>query len=68
MDVYRQQLVNETIELAERLGKLSTFIYSAAFVKIQAPEQDRLSRQEVAMRLYLDVLHERLAASRPTVG
>ncbi|WP_201296091.1 Gp49 family protein [Aeromonas veronii] len=53
----------EQEQLAERTGKLETFIPSETFKQLPHQEQNRMKRQLVAMREYLAVLNERIAAA-----
>ncbi|UZE61027.1 DUF2829 domain-containing protein [Aeromonas veronii] len=52
----------EQEQLAERTGKLETFIPSETFKQLPHQEQNRMKRQLVAMREYLAVLNERVGA------
>ncbi|MGQ4604090.1 Gp49 family protein [Aeromonas veronii] len=53
----------EQEQLTERTGKLETFIPSETFKQLPHQEQNRMKRQLVAMREYLAVLNERIAAA-----
>ncbi|QHB83365.1 hypothetical protein GIS01_14970 [Aeromonas veronii] len=53
----------EQEQLAERTGKLETFIPSEKFKQLPHQEQNRMKRQLVAMREYLAALNERIAAA-----
>ncbi len=59
---HQQRVVDEKIELDGKLIKLSSFFGSAIFVALTKEEQARLYRQNTYMRLYSDVLSERIAA------
>jgi hypothetical protein len=53
----------EQEQLAERTGKLETFIPSETFKQLPHQEQNRMKRQLVAMREYLASLNERIDAA-----
>lgn len=53
----------EQEQLAERTGKLESFTGTIGFCALSADEQNRMKRQLVAMREYLAVLNERIAAA-----
>lgn len=53
----------EQEQLAERTGKLETFIPSETFKQLPHQEQNRMKRQLVAMREYLAALNERIDAA-----
>ncbi|MFB2890998.1 Gp49 family protein [Aeromonas veronii] len=58
-----ERMRQEQEQLAERTGKLETFIPSETFKQLPHQEQNRMKRQLVAMREYLAVLNERIAAA-----
>ncbi|MEH8118748.1 Gp49 family protein [Aeromonas allosaccharophila] len=58
-----ERMRQEQEQLAERTGKLETFIPSETFKQLPHQEQNRMKRQLVAMREYLAVLNERIAAT-----
>jgi hypothetical protein len=58
-----ERMHQEQEQLAERTGKLETFISSETFKQLPHQEQNRMKRQLVAMREYLAVLNERIAAA-----
>ncbi|MBM0416291.1 crAss001_48 related protein [Aeromonas veronii] len=58
-----ERMHQEQEQLAERTGKLETFIPSETFKQLPHQEQNRMKRQLVAMREYLAVLNERIAAA-----
>ncbi|MFQ2067943.1 crAss001_48 related protein [Aeromonas veronii] len=58
-----ERMYLEQEQLAERTGKLETFIPSETFKRLPHQEQNRMKRQLVAMREYLAVLNERIAAA-----
>ncbi|HDO1312958.1 Gp49 family protein [Aeromonas veronii] len=58
-----ERMRQEQEQLAERTGKLETFIPSETFKQLPHQEQNRMKRQLVAMREYLAALNERIAAT-----
>lgn len=63
MKPHEQRVVDELKELAERRGKLDTFMNSGnnnAFSALPSGEQNRLHRQFNIMREYEVVLKERI--------
>ncbi|MCQ4052354.1 Gp49 family protein [Aeromonas sp. SG16] len=58
-----ERMHQEQEQLAERTGKLETFIPSETFKRLPHQEQSLMKRQLVAMREYLAVLNERIAAA-----
>jgi hypothetical protein len=63
---HQQRVVDEGMELSNRLTKLSTFLQTPTFHGLPYQEQKRLKRQELIMILYEEVLAERIAAFPPT--
>ena len=60
---HQQRVVQERLELKDRLDKLLAFIDSnPTFKTLDAAEQGRLTRQNNAMVEYLHCLEERIAA------
>lgn len=61
---HQQRVVQEKIELDEKLTKLSAFISSPSFTKIvgDVEEVARLVCQEEIMKDYSEILAERIAA------
>jgi hypothetical protein len=59
---HQQRVVDEKLELDEKLGKLSCFADSEMFAILSANEQTRLLRQYSYMTMYSKVLGERIAA------
>jgi hypothetical protein len=59
---YQQRVVDEKIQLDERLEKLREFMKGNFFKKVKEEEQKRMMRQEASMDIYSDVLGERIAA------
>lgn len=63
MQAYQHRVVDEKRELDERLGRLFTFMQKdPAFYELPNAEQDRLTRQSMAMAQYSMILGERIAA------
>jgi hypothetical protein len=60
---YQQRVIDEKIELDEKLEKLLIFISSDFFSKtISFEEQIRLRKQSVSMTAYSEILAERIEA------
>lgn len=58
-----ERLIIERRELNERIERLESFMDSVEFENgLSDLEKDRLTRQRVAMRTYLNILDERLSA------
>jgi hypothetical protein len=62
MQPHQQRVVDEKAELSEKLDKLETFQDGAIFASLPSSEQTRLTRQLFIMKLYEQVLEERIAA------
>lgn len=64
MEPHQQRVVDEKIELDEKLNKLTAFVglNNSIFNSLPSQEQLRLSRQRHIMEQYLEVLGERIAA------
>jgi hypothetical protein len=62
MKEYQKRVVEEKIDLDNKLIKLNNFIESDKFEDVDEDEQDRLTRQGAAMQEYSLVLEERIAA------
>ena len=61
LPAHQQRVVVEAYDLDVKLTALSKFTLTDFFKTVPAVEQNRLHRQLTAMKLYLDVLHERIA-------
>lgn len=63
MEAYQERLIMEKTELDSKIDKLREFL-AEDFYKdnIFSDEQKRLCRQELIMRLYSDVLGDRIDA------
>lgn len=59
---HQQRVVDEKIALSEKLDKLEAFEGGVIFCNLAPAEQARLSRQLLIMRLYEQVLNERISA------
>lgn len=62
MEAYQERVVDERADLDGKLQRLAAFGGGSMFVTLPAEEQKRLRRQLAAMREYLTVLDERIAA------
>lgn len=60
MEVHQQRVVDEKAELSEKLDKLEAFEGGAIYAKLSPGEQSRLTRQLFIMKLYEQVLAERI--------
>jgi hypothetical protein len=59
---HQDRVVTEHSDLADKTEKLGRFIGGELFNSLAQEEQVRLEKQYKYMRLYLEVLHERIAA------
>jgi hypothetical protein len=62
MEAFQQRVVDEKTELSDKLDKLETFVDGKIYNSLPPAEQSRLSRQLLIMRLYEQVLSERVSA------
>jgi len=62
MQPHQQRVIDEKAELSERLDKLEAFHNTAVYAGLPAAEQSRLTRQLYIMKLYEQVLSERISA------
>ena len=63
MQPHQQRVVDEFTELEIKLDALNNFIdTNKMFPTLNSEEQERLRQQAYAMRLYSDILAERIAA------
>jgi hypothetical protein len=62
LTTYQKRVVEEKLDLDVRLFRLSSFLPTELFYETSEAEQMRLQRQEMLMRLYSQVLGERIAA------
>lgn len=65
---HQQRVVEEKLELDEKLSKLSALIRSSTFSSVVADENERvrLVVQEGIMMYYSEILSDRIAAFTPT--
>ena len=57
---HQHRVVVEKGDLDDRLDKLNAFFGTSIFAELNVKEQGRLRRQAVAMRIYSEVLQERI--------
>jgi hypothetical protein len=62
MQAHQQRVVDEKSELSGKLDKLESFCDTSIFAGLPPAEQSRLTRQLFIMKLYEQVLSERIAA------
>jgi hypothetical protein len=62
MQPHQQRVVTEKDELAERLTKLNAFMSTQIHDGLASEEKIRLAKQACAMKDYLDILNDRIAA------
>ena len=62
MQPHQQRVVDEKTELSDKLDKLETFHDGSIFAGLPPAEQTRLTRQLFIMKLYEQVLSERISA------
>jgi len=60
MNASRQFVVEERYELSLKLEKLSIFMNTDPFLALDITHQELLKRQSQVMRLYRDILDQRL--------
>jgi hypothetical protein len=71
MQPHQQRVVDEKAELSEKLDKLEAFEGGAIYSGLPPAEQSRLTRQLFIMKLYEQVLAERISEfpkPRPTIA
>lgn len=61
MQLFQLRVVDEKVALSEKLDKLETFIDDSIYAGLPPTEQSMLSRQFLIMKLYEQVLAERIA-------
>jgi len=61
MQEYQQRVLDEKVELDDKLGRLQKFLDSSTFKTVDPAEQERLKNQAAAMKQYSDILADRLA-------
>jgi hypothetical protein len=62
MQPHQERVVAEKAELSEKLDKLESFHDTAIYAGLPPAEQSRLTRQMYIMKLYEQVLAERISA------
>lgn len=64
MLAHQERVVKERADLAEKVDKLGRFLFEGKSIVLSLPvdEQHRLLKQYSYMRVYLEVLDERIAA------
>lgn len=62
MNDLRERLIEERLELDERLVRLTEFLKSSGYDELTSHEQTRLLKQAHIMKQYSDVLYERIMA------
>ena len=62
MQPYQQRVVDEKSELDGKIEKLSAFIESDQFVRVDEEERDRMRQQLRTMQTYSGILGERIDA------
>jgi hypothetical protein len=60
MQPHEQRVVDEKKELDEKLYKLNQFIGGEIFLSLPYAERERLGRQSGVMRMYSEILQERI--------
>lgn len=64
MKDFQQRVVDEKEQLDERHGRLIDYISGGGFNRLPVAERVRLRRQLIAMRVYSDILGERIDCFR----
>lgn len=62
MAPHQERVINEKIELDEKIGKLAAFMGGTIFASLDDSERSRLSIQIQHMNGYSDILGQRIAA------
>jgi hypothetical protein len=62
MEANQQRVVDEKLALSDKLDKLETFHNTVIYAGLPPAEQSRLTRQLYIMKLYEQVLAERISA------
>lgn len=61
MSTFKERLIDEKLQLDEKINKLESFMLSENFQKIEAVQISLLNTQLFSMKTYSQVLTERLA-------
>ena len=59
-DTFKEGLLIETQDLAEKINKLNTFMATKMFMVLNRKDKDLLYEQQRAMSVYLQILGKRL--------
>tara|TARA_R110000851_G_scaffold143106_2_gene281939 strand:+ start:639 stop:857 length:219 start_codon:yes stop_codon:yes gene_type:complete len=59
-DTFKERLLIETQDLAEKINKLNTFMATKMFMVLNRKDKDLLYEQQRAMSVYLQILGKRL--------
>lgn len=59
---HQKRVLGERAELFDKTEKLNRFLFGIVFNSLGAEEQTRLVKQHAYMKLYLEMLDERIAA------
>jgi len=62
---HQQRVVDEKKELDDKRGKLIVFFNTPIFADLEQSEKDRLRLQHSVMKLYSEILGQRIAAFVP---
>jgi hypothetical protein len=62
MQPQEERVIIERAELAAKTASLEVFLFGQVFDSLPRAEQQRLLRQHLFMKAYLEVLEERIAA------
>jgi hypothetical protein len=65
---WQVRILEEKTELSDKIGKLAAFMAGELFPSLDEAEQNRLSRQLMAMKSYRSILRERIQAWDPPVA
>jgi hypothetical protein len=59
-NTFKERVLIETQDLAEKINKLNTFMATNMFAKLDREDKDLLYEQQRAMSVYLQILGKRL--------
>ena len=62
MEDFQKRVVDEHDELAQKVARLTSFVNSDKFIKVDSMEQSRLMEQLGVMTQYMGILEERIGA------
>lgn len=60
MEAYQERVCIEANELRGRLNKLTVFVVSSEFKKLEYADQNLLAKQQKIMADYLEILRQRI--------